>query len=56
MMRDLALDLAGDMLVNETAQIQFTFPRISRELQDVQHLRQQRHPDASVGDIIADSQ
>lgn len=53
-MKELTLDLAGDMTVTETAQVQFTFPRIIRELQDIQQLRRHRRLDDTLGEIIAD--
>jgi hypothetical protein len=54
-MKVLALDLVGDMSVTEAAEVQFTFPRITRELHEVQQLRRQRRPDETLGEIIAES-
>jgi hypothetical protein len=54
-MKVLALDLAGDMSVTEAAEVQFTFPRITRELHEVPQLRRQRRADAPLGEIIAES-
>lgn len=56
MMQELSLDMPGDMLVNEAAAVQFTFPRITAELQEVHRIRQQRRHDDSLGDIIVDSE
>jgi hypothetical protein len=53
-MKALALDLAGDMTVTEAAEVQFTFPRITRELHEAQQLRQQRRHDDALGEIIAE--
>jgi hypothetical protein len=53
-MKALTLDLAGDMTVTEDAEVQFTFPRITRELHEAQQLRRQRHHDATLGEIIAE--
>ena len=53
-MQALALDLAGDMTVTEAAEVQFSFPRITRELHEVKQLRQQRRLDATLGEIIAE--
>jgi hypothetical protein len=53
-MQELALDLAGDMTVTETAEVQFTFPRITRELHEAEQLRRQRRLDTTLGDIIAE--
>lgn len=51
----LVLDMPGDMLVSETAEVQFAFPRITREWQEVKQLRRQRRVDASLGEIIVES-
>lgn len=56
MLKTLSLDLAGEMEVTETAEVQFAFPRLRREYQEVQHLRAQRRLDGTLGEIIADSQ
>jgi heme/copper-type cytochrome/quinol oxidase subunit 2 len=55
MLQTLSLDLQGDMTVNEAAELQFAFPRISRELQEVERLRRQRHVDQALGKIIVES-
>jgi hypothetical protein len=52
--KELALDLAGDMTVTETAEVQFTFPRIARELHEAAQLRRQRRLDNALGEIIAE--
>jgi hypothetical protein len=54
-MKTLALDLEGDMQVTETAQVQFSFPRMQRELQEMHALRRHRRVDGGLGEIIADS-
>jgi hypothetical protein len=53
-MKALSLDLAGDMTVTESAEVQFTFPRITRELHEAQQLRRQRHHGATLGEIIVE--
>jgi hypothetical protein len=53
-MKELALDLAGDMTVTETADVQLAFPRITRELHEMQQLRKHRRLDDTLGEIIAD--
>jgi hypothetical protein len=54
-MQALALDMPGDMLVSESAEVQFAFPRIARELHEVRQLRRQRRVDATLGEIIVES-
>ena len=55
MMQTLALDLEGDMAVTDAAEVQFAFPRIRRELQEVERLRRHRQVDQTLGKIIAES-
>jgi hypothetical protein len=54
-MQALVLDMPGDMLVSESAEVQFAFPRITRELQEVKQLRRQRRVDDTLGEIIVES-
>lgn len=54
-MQELSLDMAGEMTVTETAEVQFAFPRIHRELHEVERLRQQRRVDTTLGKIIIES-
>jgi hypothetical protein len=55
MLQTLSLDLQGDMTINDAAELQVAFPRISRELQEVEQLRRQRHADQALGKIIVES-
>jgi hypothetical protein len=55
MLKDLALDMPGDMSVNERAEVIFAFPRITRELQEIERLRQQRQVDDRLGPIVIES-
>jgi hypothetical protein len=54
-LQELALELDGEMEVTEAAALRFSFPRLRRELLEVQQLRTQRRVDGALGDIIADS-
>jgi hypothetical protein len=54
-MQELSLDMAGEMTVTETAQVQFAFPRIHRELDEVERLRRQRRVDTTLGKILIES-
>jgi hypothetical protein len=54
-MQALVLDMPGDMLVSESAEVQFAFPRITRELHEVKQLRRQRRVDDTLGEIIVES-
>ena len=42
------------MTVTEAAEVQFTFPRITRELHEASQLRRQRRHDGALGEIIAE--
>jgi hypothetical protein len=53
-MQECTLDLAGEMTVTETAEVQVSFPRIARELHEIQQLRRHRRLDDTLGDIIAE--
>jgi hypothetical protein len=55
MMQELALDLEGDMTVDDAAEIRFAFPRIGRELREVEQLRRHRRVDETLGKIIVES-
>ncbi len=54
-LKELALDVPGDMTVSEAGEVQFAFPRITAELQAVGPLRQHRRRDDALGDIIVES-
>lgn len=54
-MQALALDMEGDMQVNDAAEVVYAFPRITRELQEVEQLRQQRRVDRTLGEVIIES-
>jgi hypothetical protein len=54
-LQELTLDLAGDMTVNDQAEVVYAFPRMTRELREVEHLRQQRRVDTGLGGIIIES-
>jgi heme/copper-type cytochrome/quinol oxidase subunit 2 len=54
-LKQLALDMPGDMNVSETAEIQFAFPRLTTELAAVDRLRQNRRDDDALGTIIMES-
>jgi hypothetical protein len=43
------------MTVNERAEVIYAFPRIRRELHEVEHLRRQRRVDKDLGGIIIES-
>jgi hypothetical protein len=54
-LKHLALDMPGDMNVSETAEVQFSFPRLTAELAAVGRLRQNRRDDDALGTIIMES-
>ena len=54
-LKELVLNMPGDMQVNDTAEVQFSFPRITRELQAAPQLRHLRQIDDSLGEIIVES-
>jgi hypothetical protein len=54
-LQTLSLDMPGDMHVADTAEVQFAFPRITTELQEVAHLRRRRMVDDTLGDILIES-
>jgi hypothetical protein len=54
-MQELSLDMDGEMRVTDTAEVQFAFPRICRELHEVERLRRQRRGDTTLGQIIIES-
>ena len=54
-MKELVLDLSGDMAITATAEIQFSFPRISREMHAGPRLRRQRQVDGDLGEIVVES-
>jgi len=55
MLQALSLDMQGDLTVDDAAELRFAFPRLSRELQEVEQLRRQRHDDPALGKIIVES-
>jgi hypothetical protein len=55
LLKELVLDMPGAMQVNDTAEVQFSFPRITRELQAAPQLRRLRQIDDSLGEIIVES-
>lgn len=54
-LKELALDMPGDMEVSEEAKLQFAFPRITSELTVVERLRRHRRGDDSLGTIVIES-
>lgn len=54
-LKQLALDIPGDMDVSESAQVQFAFPRLTAELAAVGRLRQSRRDDDALGTIVIES-
>jgi hypothetical protein len=55
MLQGLSLDMDGEMIVTEAAEVQYAFPRMRRELQEVQQLRRSRRVDKTLGKIISES-
>ncbi|MCI0513070.1 hypothetical protein L0128_07665 [candidate division KSB1 bacterium] len=56
LLKELTLDLNGELVVSEQAQILYSFPRITAELDEVAQLRARRQLDTSLGAVIADSE
>lgn len=54
-LKQLTLDMPGDMDVSEAAQVQFAFPRLTAELDAVGRLRQSRRDDDALGTIVMES-
>jgi hypothetical protein len=54
-LRALSLDMDEDMTVTEAAEVQYAFPRIAREFQEVEQLRRYRRLDRALGKIIIES-
>lgn len=54
-LKQLTLDMPGDMAVSETAEVQFAFPRLTAELTAVKRLRQNRRDDDTLGTIVIES-
>lgn len=54
-LQEIALDMEGDVAVDDAAELQFAFPRIQRELQEVAQLRRHRRVDTALGKIIVES-
>jgi hypothetical protein len=55
MLKELSLDMPGDMSVSDTAEVHIAFPRITSELQEVRRIREHRQVDDTIGDIIIES-
>lgn len=55
MLKELALDMPGDMSVSDAAEVRIAFPRITSELQEVRRIREHRQVDDTIGDIIIES-
>ena len=55
MLKELSLDMPGDMSVSDAAEVQVAFPRIAAELQEIQRIREHRQVDDTLGDIIIES-
>ncbi len=54
-LKQLALDMPGDMDVSETAEVQVAFPRLTAELEAVSRLRRHRRDDDALGTIVIES-
>jgi hypothetical protein len=54
-LKQLVLDMPGDMDVSESAEVQYAFPRLTAELDAVERLRQHRRDDDTLGRIIMES-
>ncbi len=54
-LKQLTLDMPGDMAVSETAKVQYAFPRLTTELAAVKRLRQNRRDDDTLGKIVVES-
>ena len=54
-LKDLSLDMPGDMSVSDAAEVQIAFPRVTSELREIQRIREQRQVDDTLGDIIIES-
>ena len=55
MLKELSLDMPGDMSVSDAAEVQIAFPRMTAELQEIRHIREHRQVDDTLGDIIIES-
>ncbi len=55
MLKELTLDMSGDVTVSDAADIKYTFPRLTAELTAVRRLRQNRRGDDALGTIIMES-
>jgi hypothetical protein len=54
-LKQLVLDMPGDMDVSGSAEVQYAFPRLTAELDAVERLRQHRRDDDALGRIIMES-
>lgn len=55
MLKELSLDMPGEMSVSEAADVQIAFPRMTSELQEIRRIRERRQVDDTIGDIIIES-
>ncbi|PON11180.1 hypothetical protein C2W62_46185 [Candidatus Entotheonella serta] len=54
-LKQLTLDMPGDMDVSEMAEVRFSFPRLTLELDAVKRLRQSRRDDDALGTIVMEA-
>jgi hypothetical protein len=54
-LKEMSLDMPGDMIVSDAAEVQIAFPRIAAELGEVRRIREHRQVDDTLGDIIIES-
>lgn len=54
-LKQLSLEMPGDMNVSELAEVRFAFPRLTAELAAVSRLRQSRRDDDALGTIVMES-
>lgn len=54
-LKQLVLDMPGDMDVSDTAEVQYAFPRLTAELVAVTRLRDNRRDDDTLGRIVIES-
>jgi hypothetical protein len=54
-LKELTLDMPGDMDVSEMAEVRFSFPRLTAELAAVDRLRQSHRDDDALGTIVIES-
>ena len=54
-LKELVLDLPGEMTVSDQADLEFAFPRLTTEFDVIERLRQGRDVDDTLGDILIES-